>query len=211
VAFAERTGLIQQLGSWVLGAGCREAARWRTEHPGLPLRLDVNVSTYQLRSPRFVESVHDMLQRTGVLPGDLMLDISENVLMGESDLAHAVLADLRELGVKVALDDFGTGYCSLNHLQRLPLDLLKIDLGFAPEDRAPSLLPPLVGIAHALGLTVLVEGVSTARQRNLVAEAGADQAEGPFFAQPMTVAAVDLLVDGRAADARGRVVLPLGR
>ena len=116
VAFAERTGLIRRLGSWVLDAGCGEAGRWRREHAGVALRLDVSLSTYQLRSPHFVREVHETLGRTGLAPDELVLHVSGTVLAQESELAHSVLTRLREVGVRVALDDFGGGCCSLDQL-----------------------------------------------------------------------------------------------
>jgi diguanylate cyclase (GGDEF)-like protein len=211
VEFAERTGLIRQLGSFVIDVGCREAARWRAAHPELPVRLDVSLSTYQLRSPHFVSDVQETLERTGLAPGDLLLGISGTVVAQDTELARWVLSDLRRLGVTVALDDFGTGCCSLDDLRRLSLDLVKIDLAVVgDEDGGQPLLPPLVDLGHALDVTVLVEGVATEAQRDAVMAAGADQARGSFFAPPMSVAAVDLLLDGRASDASGRVRLPLG-
>ena len=211
VAFAERTGLIRRLGSWVLDAGCGEAARWRREHPGVALRLDVNLSTYQLRSPHFVREVHETLERTGLAPDELVLHVSGTVLAQESELAHSVLTRLREVGVRVALDDFGGGCCSLDQLQELPLDLVRIDFAVVDaQGRGDALLPPLVDLAHVLDLTVLVDGVVSEPQRDVAVAAGADLAQGSWFARAMSVPAIDLLLDGRASDAAGRILMPLG-
>ncbi len=211
VAFAERTGLIRRLGSWVLDAGCGEAARWRREHPGVALRLDVSLSTYQLRSPLFVREVHETLERTGLAPDELVLHVSGTVLAQESELAHSVLTRLREVGVRVALDDFGGGCCSLDQLQELPLDLVRIDFAVVDaQGRGDALLPPLVDLAHVLDLTVLVDGVVSESQRDVAVAAGADLAQGAWFARAMSVPAIDLLLDGRASDAAGRILMPLG-
>ena len=165
----------------------------------------MSLSTYQLRSPHFVREVHETLGRTGLAPDELVLHVSGTVLAQESELAHAVLTRLREVGVRVALDGFGAGCCSLDHLRRVPLDLVKIDLPLVDgEDGGGTLLPPLVDLGHALDLTVLVDGVGTEAQREGAVAAGADQAQGSFFAPPMSVAAVDLLLDGRASDTSGR-------
>lgn len=212
VAFAERTGLIGRLGSWVLDTGCGEVARWHRERPGVALRLDVNVSTYQLRSPHFVPEVRETVERTGLAPGDLVLHLSGTLLAQEGELAQSVLTRLREeVGVRVALDDFGSGCCSLDQLQRLPLDQVRIDFALVDAGgRGDALVPPLVDLAHVLDLTVLVDGVVTASQRDVAAAAGAELAQGPLFARAMSVPAVDLLLDGRASDAAGRIGLPLG-
>jgi diguanylate cyclase (GGDEF)-like protein len=211
VALAERTGLIQRLGAWVLDAGCGEAARWRREHADVAPRLDVSMSTYQLRSPHFVrEGARDRgadRPRAG-RPGAAR---QRTLLAQESELAPSLLTRLREIGVRVALDDFGGGCCSLDQLQQLPLDLVRID--FAVVDaggRGDALLPPLVDLAHVLDLTVLVDGVVTARQHDVVAAAGADLVQGSLFARAMSVPAMDLMLDARASDADGRVLLPLG-
>jgi EAL domain-containing protein (putative c-di-GMP-specific phosphodiesterase class I) len=155
--------------------------------------------------------VHETVERTGLAPGDLVLHVSGTLLAQESELAPSLLTRLREIGVRVALDDFGGGCCSLDQLQQLPLDLVRID--FAVVDaggRGDALLPPLVDLAHVLDLTVLVDGVVTARQHDVAAAAGADLAQGSLFARAMSVPAMDLMLDGRASDADGRVLLPLG-
>jgi EAL domain-containing protein (putative c-di-GMP-specific phosphodiesterase class I) len=204
---AERSGLIRELDSWLLEHGCREAVRWAQEHPRL--RLDVNVSMHQLRSLAFVEEVGQTLQRTGLAPGDLVVGVSESTLVEAGELAPTVLHGLRDLGVKVALDDFGTGFTSLDRLRRMPLDLLKLDLSLVDRgDRSEAIVAPLVALAHVLDLTVLVEGISTTHERHVATAAGADQAQGSYFARPMSSTAVDLLLGG-AVDPEGRLLLPV--
>ncbi len=148
IPHAEETGAIVALGSAVLLQACRQVADWNRARPGRrPLTLSVNVSARQLGSVRLVETVRDALERSGLPPELLCLEVTESVVMEDVAISGAVLGGLRELGVRTAVDDFGTGYSSLAYLLSLPVDLLKIDLSFvrvldAPDGpRSPSCAP----------------------------------------------------------------------
>ncbi len=130
---AEQSGLISEIGAWVLERSCRDRGRWLQQHPGAPLDLAVNVSARQLMSPGFCATVADVLATTGMDPAALILEMTENIFIEDSERAMTVLADLNDLGIRLALDDFGTGYSSLSYLRRLPIDIVKIDQGFIAD------------------------------------------------------------------------------
>jgi len=189
IPLAEESGLIVEMGEWVLEQACRDASSWRGRDPAhTPLRIAVNLSARQLGDRTLVTRVAEILQRTGVDPGRLELEITESVLMEDSDAPHETLAGLRTLGVRLVLDDFGTGYSSLSYLQRLPLDVLKIDrsfvrpLGESAEDAR--IAGAIVELARGLGLTVVAEGVETETQLECLRELNCPLAQGFYFARP---------------------------
>jgi len=210
VAVAERTGMIGRIGAWVLDRSCREAVRWASEHPEIPLEVAVNISTYQLMAPNFVPEVAEALRRTGLPVAQLVLEVTENVLIEDSDLARSVLTDLKGLGVRIALDDFGTGYSSLSYLHELPIDTVKIDRSFLTGDRVRgrsiAIVAAVTDLAHALELDVIVEGVETEEQRRTAIEVGADQAQGYFYSRPVPAQGIDELL---AAAPGGLLTLPV--
>ena len=183
---AEDTGLILGIGEWVL----REACRWGTfigaEHG---VQVAVNLSARQFNDPRLIEMLRRVLSDSGLPPALLALEITESTTMQQSDVAASTLKKLKELGVSLAIDDFGTGYCSLSSLRRFPVDRLKIDRSFVadvPGDRnAESLVGGIIGLAHALGLAVVAEGVETQAQRDFLARLDCDQAQGYLIGRPV--------------------------
>lgn len=189
VAIAEHTGLITDIGGWVLESACRDHRGWVDQFPCQRLQMAVNISTTQLMAPGFAECVSAMLMRTDTDPHDLVLEMTEAIFIEDSERAGGVLRDLKALGVSVALDDFGTGYCSLNYLRRFPVDVLKIDQAFVVDVAEDPIGPPFLGavtqLAHLLGLSVTAEGVETLRQRDEVAAAGCESSQGFFYARPM--------------------------
>ena len=213
IASAERSGLITELGAWALEHACRASLRWTAAHPGPPLDLSVNVSAYELSVPGFADGVRRTLEGVGFPRERLVLEVTENVLIEDNNLARSVLAELRELGVRIALDDFGTGYSSLSYLHQLPVDVLKMDRSLMTptwEGRSRAIVGAVTSLAHGLGLQVVVEGVETATQGRIAAEVGADLAQGFFYARPMTAASVGRLL-ATATDPTGHVVLPRRR
>jgi diguanylate cyclase (GGDEF)-like protein len=194
VAVAEQSGLIVKLGAWVLERSCRDRSHWLREHPGVPLDLAVNVSGRQLMSPDFAATVDSVLSRTGMDPLALVLEITENVFIEESDRTMTALARLKELGIRVALDDFGTGYSSLGYLRHLPIDMVKIDKSFVADiggdGTACAIVAAVTNLAHVLGLTVTAEGVETQGQHDQVVAIGCESAQGFFYARPLPAAAV---------------------
>ncbi|MDX6697789.1 MAG: hypothetical protein QOE65_1186 [Solirubrobacteraceae bacterium] len=201
IPLAEETGQIVALGDWVLREACAQHARWRRQGGGAPL-LSVNLSARQLQQPGLVADVRDALADAGMHPGDLCLEITESVVVQERGSAIAALDALRGQGVRIAIDDFGTGYSSLRLLKDVPADLLKIDrsfvsgLGSDPQDRP--IVQTVIGLAAALGLDAVAEGVETPEQLAELLATGCRYAQGFHFARPMLAEEVtEVLAAGR--------------
>jgi diguanylate cyclase (GGDEF)-like protein/PAS domain S-box-containing protein len=199
IPIAEDTGLIVQIGRWVLDEACRQAARWREELPGSgDVSMAVNVSGRQIASPNLVQHVAQSLAASGLAPEALILELTETVLVHEADLAAHRLEELQGLGVRLAVDDFGTGYSSLSYLRQFPFDILKVDKSFVATitdaDAIPAIVRGLLELGRTLGLETVAEGVETIVQRDALQAHGCDLAQGFLYARPMTpVAARGLL------------------
>jgi EAL domain-containing protein (putative c-di-GMP-specific phosphodiesterase class I) len=183
---AEDTGLVIALGEWVL----REACRWATfigAEQGV--QVAVNLSLRQFNDPKLIELVRRVLAESGLPPALLMLEVAETTAMHQTDVAASTLAKLKELGVSLAIDDFGTGYSNLASLRRFTVDMLKIDrtiVADLPGDaHAKALAGGIVGLAHALGMKVVAEGVETEAQRDFLAALGCDRAQGFYIGKPV--------------------------
>ena len=203
VPLAEQYGLITEIGRWMLQQACLDRHRWQRDLPRDDLQISVNVSPHQLMSPRFCSSVAAVLQDTHTAPELLTLEVTESVFVEDGDRAVAVLNDLKDLGVVLALDDFGTGYSSLSYLRRFPVDVLKIDQGFVAElgrgGANLAIVSALVDLAHALGMTVVAEGVETAEQYDEVIALGCESSQGYYFARPMSADRLDAQMIGATA------------
>jgi EAL domain-containing protein (putative c-di-GMP-specific phosphodiesterase class I) len=190
VPLAEETGLVVELGSWVLEEACRHAAQWQLEHDA-GFVVSVNLSGRQLAQPDLADRFAAVIERTGVLPANLCFEITESVLMADADAAIAVIERIRALGVQLAIDDFGTGYSSLGYLKRFPVDIVKIDrafvAGLGTDAGDTAIVSAVVGLGHALGLRVVAEGVETQEQLAELVALGCDEAQGYFFAPPQPV------------------------
>jgi diguanylate cyclase (GGDEF)-like protein len=187
VPLAEETGMIIEIGRWVLGEACRQIAEWRKA--GVGLDVAVNVSARQLAHPDIVEEVAAVLAESGLPPDALCLEITESAVMRDPESALATLALVKDLGVKVALDDFGVGFSSLAQLKEmLPLHALKVDrsfiTGIADDDRNSAIVAAVVMMASTLGLTAVAEGVETAAQADQARALGCDVSQGYFFTAP---------------------------
>ncbi len=195
IPLAERTGMIIDIGAWVLRQSCRHAMRW--QNAGLPpLTMAVNVAAAQFRFGNVPRLVADVLAETGLPAAMLELEITETGIMHDMHVAAETLVSLHQQGVRLAIDDFGTGYSSLSYLRKLPVDRLKIDRSFvndvtASEDAA-IIATTIVELAHALRLQVVAEGVETAEQARFVRETGCAFAQGHHYGRPI---AADDLVD----------------
>ena len=189
ITLAEDTGLILPLGRWVLEAACEQLATWSTHEDSAHLAVSVNVSGRQIRHPEFVGQVLAILCRCGTNLSSLKLELTESVLMDETEHVIRNMDALKSIGVSFSLDDFGTGYSSLSYLNRLPLDELKIDRSFVRDiltDANSALIArTIVGLAHNLGLSVIAEGVESAEQRDLLAEYGCHSYQGYFLSPPL--------------------------
>ncbi|MGW4386311.1 putative bifunctional diguanylate cyclase/phosphodiesterase, partial [Streptomyces sp. NPDC004685] len=192
IPLAEDTGLIVPLGRWVLEESVRQARVWqeRYEDAG-PLRINVNLSPMQLTHPGLVSDTVDILERFGLEPGALCLEVTESALIGADDDLLKPLRRLAEMGVDIALDDFGTGYSNLANLRRLPVSVLKLDRSFTqgmqrfPADPVDlKIVEGIVGLAHSLDLSVTVEGVETGAQAEQLRHLGCDTAQGWYYARP---------------------------
>ena len=191
ICLAEENGLIIPLGQWVLETACKQLVEWSKDSSTASLLLSVNVSALQFADSRFVTSVRRILQRTGVNPSLLRLELTESVFLSDVEKNILKMNELKELGVQVALDDFGTGYSSLQYLKRLPLDLLKLDSSFVrglPENSEDvAITTTIIALAHSLGLRVVAEGVETEAQFNHLVELGCDLFQGYWLGRPLSV------------------------
>ncbi|MFI7382448.1 putative bifunctional diguanylate cyclase/phosphodiesterase [Streptomyces sp. NPDC049813] len=192
IPLAEHTGLIVPLGRWVLEESVRQARVWQDRHEEAgPLRINVNLSPMQLAHPGLVADTVDILERAGLAPGALCLEVTESALIGADDDLLKPLRRLSEMGVDIALDDFGTGYSNLANLRRLPVNVLKLDRSFTqgmqqfPADPVDlKIVEGIVALAHSLDLAVTVEGVETGAQAEQLRELGCDTAQGWYYARP---------------------------
>ncbi len=211
IPLAEQSGLIIEIGRWVLQRAWSDARRWQRRF-GNSLTMSVNVSAYQLMSAAFADTVATVLRTTDIDPALLTLEITESVFVRDSARALMVLGDLKDLGVNIALDDFGTGYSSLGYLRRFPVDIVKIDRTFIADLGSESANDIIVGavirLAHDLKMTVVAEGIETKRQHRDIAALGCDSCQGFYFARPMPAALVEAGLSGRGKGNRPR--LPTG-
>ncbi len=191
IALAEESGLIGEIGAWVLERACAQAAAWER-----PIAVSVNVSARQFDDPGLLETVERALAASGLSGDRLILEITETALMRAPDRTAAVLRDLKALGVLVAVDDFGTGYSSLAYLQQFPVDALKIDRRFVAE--GGPLVQTLVQLGRSLGLRTVAEGIEDEAQLEHVRELGCDRGQGYLFAPPLEVAALERFLAARS-------------
>ncbi|MBS0642647.1 MAG: EAL domain-containing protein [Acetobacteraceae bacterium] len=184
---AEQSGLIMQIGEWVLHEACRQAAAW----PDLP-SVAVNVSPIQFRRPGFVDLVERALRQAMLAPQRLEIEITEGVLMTETPETLSILNRLHDLGVKIAMDDFGTGYSSLGYLQKFQFDKIKIDRSFVSrlgsDQRASEIVRAVLRMSHAMGIKVTAEGVEDQRQVQLLQNEGCEEIQGFLCGKPMPAA-----------------------
>lgn len=198
VPIAEDTGLIVPIGRWVLHEACRQGAAWQ-EHPfGGEMKMAVNLSARQLARPDFVDVVMGALDASGIEPARLCVEITESVVMDESESLAGGLRAIRDLGVQVAIDDFGTAYSSLSYLTRFPVDVLKVDRSFVKglghDTHSSAIVAAVIGLAHALDLEATAEGVETAEQLHHLRELACDSAQGHYFAKPGPSEQIDALL-----------------
>ncbi|CAN5374798.1 hypothetical protein BH23ACT7_BH23ACT7_15690 [soil metagenome] len=188
IPLAEDSGLIVQLGEFVLDRACRDARGWLDRFPDEPAKVSVNVSGRQLDDPGFTDAVACALRDSGLPARLLTIEVTETVLAASLPSWAERLWDVRRLGVQLAMDDFGTGYSSLNQLRRLPFGVIKVDRSFVEDlpdsPEAAALVDAMVGIGRALGLAVVAEGVETAEQLAYVRGAGCDEAQGFLLGRP---------------------------
>jgi EAL domain-containing protein (putative c-di-GMP-specific phosphodiesterase class I) len=203
IPLAEETGLIRPLGQWLLEEACRQAVEWQRQ---APLTMAVNISAVQLRQPGFVEDVKGALERTGIDPATLVLEMTESVLLEHSVENLSTLNRLKETGVQLALDDFGTGYSSLGYLHQFPVDILKIDRSFVMQlgektSRESELVRTIVRLGEGLKLKTVAEGIEDHVQYLALKRLGCELGQGFYFARPVPADEITgMLADSAAAD-----------
>ena len=188
VPIAEDTGFIIPIGTWVLEQACAAATRWPGRKNGEPMQISVNLSARQLFDPNLVDTARSIVSRNGLEAGQLTLEITESVLMEDTDLSVLQLNALKKLGVQIAIDDFGTGYSSLSYLRSFPVDVLKIDKSFtdtvAVDVDGACFVQAILHLAQVLRVTTVAEGVEHAAQAERLRELGCDLAQGFYFGRP---------------------------
>lgn len=202
IPIAEESGLIVEMGGWILREACREAASWL-----MPLQIAVNLSPAQFMHGDVVSLVHSILLETGLAPGRLELEITEGVLIEDFDRGLALLRRLKALGVRISMDDFGSGYSSLSYLQAFPFDKIKIDRAFVMNlgrnPQSAAIVRAVIGLGHGLEMSIVAEGVETQEQLGFLAEVGCDAVQGYFIGKPLPIGQYAALVgrdDGNAVE-----------
>jgi EAL domain-containing protein (putative c-di-GMP-specific phosphodiesterase class I) len=206
IPLAEDTGIILQIGEWVMRTACCEAAKW-----GRPLTIAVNVSAVQIHHANFAHTVHEILFETGLKPTRLELEITETALVRDLNRALATLRRIKMLGVRVAMDDFGTGYSSLSNLRAFPFDKIKIDGSFIKSvnvnDQGAAIVRSVLGLGRALNLAVLAEGVETNAEFDFLKNEHCNEAQGFLLGRPAAIESFQLLTSaGDQLDEPSRVV-----
>jgi diguanylate cyclase (GGDEF)-like protein/PAS domain S-box-containing protein len=206
IPVAEDSGMILQLGAWVLRTACRQMRQWMDA--GLTgFIVSVNVSAAQMQRPTFVEDVRKIIEETGIVAGMLELELTESVLMDNAERAVGLMHELKKLGVRLALDDFGVGYSSLSYLRRFPLDKLKIDQSFicdiTQDGNDAALVRAIIAMGHHLGMRVVAEGVETIAQYGYLKRNHCDEFQGFYFSRPLSASDIPELL-------RRRYLMPLG-
>jgi diguanylate cyclase (GGDEF)-like protein len=187
IPLAEESGLIVEIGEWILREACREAASWTK-----PLQIAVNLSPAQFMHGDLVGLVHSILLETGLAPSRLELEITEGVLIEDFDRGLALLRRLKALGVRVSMDDFGSGYSSLSYLQAFPFDKIKIDRAFVMNlgrnPQSAAIVRAVIDLGHGMEMSIVAEGVETAEQLSFLANEGCDAVQGYLLGKPLPIA-----------------------
>ena len=199
IPLAEENGLIVPIGAWVLRAACKEAARWPE-----PVGVAVNVSAIQFRTPTFAETVFEALEAAGIAGSRLIIELTESLMIKDSEATISTLQTMRAKGVKIAMDDFGTGYSSLSYLRRFPFDKVKIDRAFIAElgvrEDSTAIVRAVIGLARALGMQTVAEGIETEDQLTRARVEGCTEAQGYLTGRPMPARAALVLLGVEAGE-----------
>jgi EAL domain-containing protein (putative c-di-GMP-specific phosphodiesterase class I) len=193
IPLAEESGLIVEMGEWILREACREAASWP-----MPLQIAVNLSPAQFMHGDMVSLLHSILLETGLTPGRLELEITEGVLIEDFDRGLALLRRLKALGVRISMDDFGSGYSSLSYLQAFPFDKIKVDRAFVMNlgrnHQSAAIVRAVIGLGHGLEMSIVAEGVETQEQLSFLSDEGCDAVQGYFIGRPQPIGQYAALV-----------------
>ena len=193
IPLAEESGLIVEMGEWILREACREAASWP-----MPLQIAVNLSPAQFMHGDMVSLLHSILLETGLAPGRLELEITEGVLIEDFDRGLALLRRLKALGIRISMDDFGSGYSSLSYLQAFPFDKIKVDRAFVMNlgrnPQSAAIVRAVIGLGHGLEMSIVAEGVETQEQLSFLSDEGCDAVQGYFIGRPQPIGQYAALV-----------------
>jgi EAL domain-containing protein (putative c-di-GMP-specific phosphodiesterase class I) len=204
IPIAEETGLILKMGDWLLNSVCRQISDWNRRPISTPIpRVAVNISPVQFRQPDFVDQVRTTLKRWDIPSEQLELELTEGIVIEQIDWTIEKMNELRELGVRFAIDDFGTGYSSLAYLNKLPLDILKIDQSFVRElcevESSTSIVTSIITMAKLLNFELVAEGVETCEQHAFLYKHGCETYQGYLFSKPLTINDLTAFLAERAA------------
>jgi diguanylate cyclase (GGDEF)-like protein/PAS domain S-box-containing protein len=216
ISIAEQSGLIVELGRWVLQQAARDARRWQVRYPSVPaMQISVNLSGRQLEHPDVIKDVVEAVEAAGLDPQSLILELTESVLLADTEPVAHTLQELRSRGFRLALDDFGTGYSSLGHLRDFPVDILKMDatfvagLGNGLADGA--ILRAIIGLANSLGLMTIAEGIERQEQLAALNAMGCNAGQGSYLSKPLEHDAMDALLASCLQSGTGRQLPPAWR
>jgi EAL domain-containing protein (putative c-di-GMP-specific phosphodiesterase class I) len=200
IPVAEETGLIVPMGRWILETACREGVRLQKLFPRAEaLTMSVNLSVRQLQSETLVGDVRKALTVTGLPASSLVLEITESLMLSDTDFAMQQLHELKSLGIRLAMDDFGTGYSSLSYLSRFPVDILKMDRSFVGSADNEALTSAIIALGTSLSLEVVAEGIELPEQATSLEELGCELGQGYLFAKPMNSLALAEFLGGADA------------
>jgi len=216
IGVAEQSGLIVELGRWVLQQAARDGRRWQVRYPSVPaMQISVNLSGRQLERSELIKEVVDAVDAAGLDPQSMILELTESVLLADTEPVARTLQELRSLGFRLALDDFGTGYSSLGHLRDFPVDILKMDASFVAgigrglADGA--ILRAIIGLANSLGLMTIGEGIERQDQLAALNAMGCNAGQGFYFSKPLDYEAMDALLASCIQSGTGRQLPPAWR
>ena len=216
IGIAEQSGRIVELGRWVLQQATRDARRWQVRYPSTPtMQISVNLSGRQLQQPELVAEVMQAVDAAGLDPQSLILELTESVLMADTEPVGRTLQELRSRGVRLALDDFGTGYSSLGHLRDFPVDILKMDRSFVAGIGSGladgAILRAIIGLASSLGLMTIGEGIERTEQLAALNAMGCQAGQGFYLSKPLDHDGIDALLATCIQAGTGRQLPPAWR
>jgi diguanylate cyclase (GGDEF)-like protein/PAS domain S-box-containing protein len=209
IPLAEETGLIMPLGKWCFHEACRQAAQWHKQFPfERPLSVSVNLSSKQVKAG-LIDYFQEVLHQTGLRPESLGIELTESVIMENSEIAKKLIFELTEMKVKIYLDDFGTGYSSLNYLHKIQIDALKIDrsfvMGMTTDTRARGIVKTIIDMAHSLNKTVIAEGVETSEQLEQLRRLGCKYFQGYLYSKPLPANEVEAILREKVIHSNNKI------
>jgi EAL domain-containing protein (putative c-di-GMP-specific phosphodiesterase class I) len=198
IGIAEETGVIVEIGNWVVRRACEAAQRF-SKRRREPIQVAVNISPRQFRDPNLATTIRRCVRESGIEASQIELEITETMLIDDAEAASVTIERLHELGLRIAIDDFGTGYSSLNYLKRFPIDTIKVDRSFVMDipDNADDMeiTAAVIAMAHGLKLEVVAEGIETAEQLGFLTKHHCEYGQGYYFSRPVPLSDVEKLLD----------------